>query len=64
MRMWKPARKSEPDKKRANVFMRRDALLYQAMVDRALSHSTDPNDWSWDANGKGIWIPREWLTRA
>jgi hypothetical protein len=46
---------------RANVFLRRDALLYQAMCDKAADPKTDPADWRWDENGKGIWVSLGWL---
>ena len=48
---------------RANVLVRRDALLYQAMVDKALSNTADPAEWCWDEDGKGIWVARSWFAK-
>jgi hypothetical protein len=45
----------------ANVLLRKDALLYQAMCDKAADPKTDPADWRWDENGKGIWVALGWL---
>ena len=59
--IWKATRKLEPERERATVFVRRDALLYHAMVDKALSHNTDRDDWSWDVDGRGIWVSRDWF---
>jgi hypothetical protein len=46
---------------RANVLLRKDALLYQAMCDKAADPKTDPADWRWDEDGKGIWVSLGWL---
>jgi hypothetical protein len=46
---------------RANVLLRTDAYKYQEMVDKANDPKTDPADWRWDENGKGIWVVLGWL---
>ena len=50
-----------PKQHRANVLLRKDALLYQAMCDKAAGPATDPSDWRGDENGKGIWVALNWL---
>jgi hypothetical protein len=50
-----------PPAERANVLLRTDALLYQAMCDKAADPKTDPADWRWDPDGKGIWVALGWL---
>lgn len=50
-----------PPAERANVLLRTDALLYQAMCDKAADPKTNPADWRWDENGKGIWVSLGWL---
>lgn len=44
---------------RANVFMPASAIRYNEMVERAKAASE--NDWRWDADRPGIWIPMGWL---
>jgi hypothetical protein len=43
------------------VLVRKDALLYEAMVDRSQKPETDAADWRWDEDGKGIWVSLGWF---
>jgi hypothetical protein len=54
-------REPRPKQHRANVLLRTDAFKYQEMVDKANDPATDPADWRWDENGKGIWVALGWL---
>lgn len=53
---WKPG----PEHSRANVMIRKDALLYYAMVDKAMD-GADPTEWCWDGSGRGIWVAHSWF---
>ena len=53
---WHPG----PDHPYADVIIRKDALLYFAMVDRAMD-GADPSEWCWDKHGRGIWIAHSWF---
>ena len=53
---WRPG----PEHPCADVIIRKDALLYHMMVDRALD-GADPAEWCWDKYGRGIWIAHSWF---
>jgi hypothetical protein len=55
---WHPG----PEHPRANVMVRKDALLYYAMVDKALD-GADTTEWCWDGNDRGIWVARSWFEK-
>jgi hypothetical protein len=48
-----------PKQCRANLLVHKAAPRYGEMVARAEKH-TDPLDWKWDEQGKGIWVPFFW----